>query len=146
MVAHLDRRFCYRDIGAAGNTCPDPAKLCVDQGQYATDADCVADGPLTGEGYNMVPFVIKPGGDITFTDTYYDMLLIEEGREFQYRIPNATVYFKNDGGDYVQNLNTREEWFFGAGSPPAPTPTPGECQVDVSTRCVCPYIVCLGGL
>ena len=81
----------------------------------------------------MVPFVIKPGGDITFTDTYFDRLQILEGREFQYRVPNATVYFKNDGGEYVQNLNTREEWYFGNGSPPAPTPTPGECNVDVSS-------------
>ena len=149
MVAHLDRRLCYRDIGDSGYTCEplpaygpplsDSAKLCVDQGQYAADADCVADGPLPGEGTNMVPFVIKPGGDIIFTDTYFDRLRIVEGREFQYRIPNATVYFKNDGGEYVQNLNTREEWYFGAGSPPAPTPTPGECQVDVSTCRVCSY-------
>ena len=139
MVAHLDRRFCYRDIGDSGYTCDPaenvPAKLCVDQGQYATGAECVADETLNGL------FVIKAGGDITFTDTFFDMLEIEEGREFQYRVPNATVYFKNGDGEYVQNLNTREEWFFGAGSAPAPppTPTPEDCDFDVSTCLLCPY-------
>lgn len=136
MVVHLDRRFCYRDVGDVGYTCQPPpnygpalstsAKLCVDKGQYATDAQCDANGPMPGEGLNNVPFVVKAGGKITFTDTYFDTLQIEEGREFQYRVPNATVYFKHGEGEFVQNLNNRADWFFGSATLPE-----GECDVSL---------------
>lgn len=144
MVAHLDRRFCYRDVGDTSYKCSgsdfgppldqDP-KLCVDEGQFATDAQCDANGPMKDEGTMNVPFVIPKGGDITFEDEMYTQVVVLQGREYQYRVPNATVYFKNfknDDKEFISNLNTQEEWFFGEYDPNVPDPAPVDCDFEVS--------------
>ena len=149
MVAHLDRRFCYRDVGDTSYKClgsdfgppltQDP-KLCVDEGQFATGAQCDANGPLKDEGTMNVPFVIPKGGDITFEDEMYTQVVVLQGREYQYRVPNATVYFKNDDKDFISNLNTQEEWFFGEYDPNIPVPAPVDCDFEVSFAIICEFV------
>eukprot|EP00562_Extubocellulus_spinifer_P015285 CAMPEP_0178573108 /NCGR_PEP_ID=MMETSP0697-20121206/18595_1 /TAXON_ID=265572 /ORGANISM="Extubocellulus spinifer, Strain CCMP396" /LENGTH=798 /DNA_ID=CAMNT_0020207911 /DNA_START=96 /DNA_END=2492 /DNA_ORIENTATION=+ len=131
MVVFLDRQLCYRDFMQTQYTCDAPTTLpvtCVFDAQYTDPQNCMADVP---GGTGGDPIVLARGEDVVFVDNLIDMIEVREGREYQYRIPEANVYFKTEPAQTVRNLDTREEWFFG-GTDDVPSPPGEDCDFDIS--------------
>lgn len=130
MVVFLDRRLCYRDLMDTQYICEAPTD-CVVEAQYTDPQNCVADVPGGTDGQ---PIELSKGEDVIFMDNPdnpIEMIQVREGREYQYRIPVANVYFKTQPPQAVTNLDTREEWFFG-GTDDVPGPSGEDCDFDVS--------------